>query len=90
MVPFCSIYADKQYDDACIVQSGEHDFIRHESYIYYERCRYDLSVQEVQKSIERRLFVDKGNVTPALFVRIIMGAKISDFIRDHVRSEYIY
>lgn len=87
IVPICTVYEDRKYDDSCIVNAGDHDFIKHPSYVYYRKCRQHTAF-ELKRGIENRLFVDKGIVSVELFDRIISAASRSKFTPRFV-NEYV-
>ncbi len=78
IVPICTVYEGRNYDNSCIVNAGDHDFVKHSSYVYYRKCRYSTALG-LELGIEKMLFVDKGIVSVELFDRIISGVSRSKF-----------
>ena len=78
IVPICTVYKDRKYDDSCTVNAGDHDFVKHSSYVDYRKCRYSTALG-LERGIEKMLFVDKGIVSVELFDRIIFGVAHSRF-----------
>lgn len=73
LVNFTSIRDDIPYDDACIIQAGEHPFIQHKSYISYRNARID-SVAHIENLLEKGVFIEKEPCSQKLLEKILQGA----------------
>jgi len=87
LVSITSIKAGISYDDACVIEAGEHAFIGHRSYVYYRRSRQDRAAH-LTKCVEGGLFHPRDPVSDALFERICEGIELSRFIPRWVRNYY--
>lgn len=65
-------------DEACIIEKGDHPFVKHKSFIAYREARL-LSFDQL-KSLLPRLKMQKS-VSPALLQRIRDGAANSTTMR---------
>lgn len=77
VVNISSVKAGVPYDDACLLQVGDHGFIKHDSYVVYRRAaiwRVDNVIRKYQS----------GDITPhadmpdVTFQRILAGFDISE------------
>ena len=69
-------YISKFQDSSCIIQKGEHPFIKHISFANYKYAAV-LSFQTIFNGIQTRKFIRKQDVSPELLKKIQDGAKIS-------------
>lgn len=81
-VPVCTIRR-KKYDDSCILQPGDHEFIKDLSYVGYKFCR-PILVDVIINNVQRGRFTDKGEISEAVFERVIKGLQHSDHTRPFV------
>ncbi|MBF0459341.1 MAG: hypothetical protein HQK99_15735 [Nitrospirae bacterium] len=69
-------------DSSCIIITGEHDFIEHDSFVYYAGARLmDLSKitpAKLELLIKRDMIIPKSPASTDLLKKIQEGAKISD------------
>ena len=74
-------------DDACIVNEGEHPFVRHKSYIAYSETMV-LTRDDLERFVLQGSFKRNEPATPALVKKIIDAAskskKILPEIRDYI------
>ena len=70
-------------DSSCIVNVGDHPFIRHKSYVYYREamCR-PLSI--LQQGIEKSVLQPHKNCTDDFLERILDGAANSKFTPNEI------
>ncbi|EBA4600821.1 hypothetical protein DN122_07275 [Salmonella enterica subsp. enterica serovar Coquilhatville] len=72
------------HDPACILEEGDHPFIRHQSFVFYG----DAVVWRVPSVIDR---TQSGELIPrqvmddAVFERVLAGFETSDFLVNKVR-----
>lgn len=84
IVNFASIYAGISYDDACVVTPGEHPFIRHDSYIKYDKARIVAS-EKLQNGARANILIPKESTPEPLFNRICNGFRTSMYVSPRVR-----
>ena len=75
-----TIRPDIPYDDACILNPGDHPLITHKSYIAYRYARTDTAAH-----LENMKLKFHADCSPELLIRIIDGAKTSRFIRRDLK-----
>lgn len=67
------------YDDACVLEPGEHPFIKHRSYVDYRHTRID-SAEHLEKLITSGYVIQKESCSLVLINKIISGALKSNRI----------
>lgn len=91
LVNISSVKPNARFDNTCLIQAGEHPFVRHASYISYADA-------VVKNSEDLDQFVMQGEVIPrdaiseALYERVLNGftssprvtCKIKRFIKHHI------
>lgn len=60
-------------DDTCVIKTGEHRFIRHDSVINYGDAK-DAPIIKIKEAIEMNLFTPHDPVSTELLKRIQIGA----------------
>lgn len=83
-VGISSIRANIPYDNACIIKSGEHPFIQHDSYVRYRDARID-AVEHIEKRVHEGVFSVKPPCSAELLSRIITGASTSRYASREVK-----
>lgn len=72
LVNFSSIHENVYHDDACVVNTEEHPFIKHPSYIEYRKAETVKSSHLIKCG-----FTQKEDVSEELFKRICGGLLLS-------------
>ncbi|REI82822.1 hypothetical protein [Klebsiella variicola] len=85
VVNISSVYPPPAYSDpACILHAGEHPFVFHDSFVYYE----DAIVWKVPNVISRE---QSGELTPHadmeenVLQRVLSGFEASDFTNEDIK-----
>lgn len=73
LVNCSTVYPEKPFDNACVLDVGEHPFIKHKSYIYYKETRIE-SLIDIEQGIEQNRFIRREIINDALYERILKGA----------------
>lgn len=77
LVNLTSIKAGYRHDDACVLDVGDHPFIRHPSYMLYRRAE-TRSAGIISARIERGTFICREDWRPSVFSRIARGLHQSE------------
>jgi hypothetical protein len=72
MVSMTTLRPGIPHDPACVLQPGDHPFIRHPSYVAYRHLRLDQSLH-VETMIDRAVWTLSDACTPELLARITAG-----------------
>lgn len=75
--PFC--------DDACIIEKGEHPFVRHKSYIAYRETMI-LTHDDLQNFVESGRFTMNTPASPSLIRKIRESASKSRKLPQEIRN----
>jgi len=69
-VSVTSVYPGVPFDEACVLQPGEHSFIKHQSYVAYRHARVDTQ-QHLEKMVADSVWNPQEPCSVALFQKII-------------------
>lgn len=83
LVMASSIKDGRSYDASCILNVGDHSFIRHATYMVY-RLADEYSQTFILGRIEKNLIKPKEDMNEVVFKRIVDGLAISDETRLRV------
>jgi len=84
LVMMNSIKASRPYDSTCLLQVGDHDFVRHDSYINYRIAEYS-SAAHIVKMVEKHGYKPKADFSKEVFKRICEGLYSSDETKPAIR-----
>lgn len=83
LVMASSIKDGRSYDNSCILNAGDHPFIKHPTYMVY-RLAEEWRVPLLISWIEKKIAVEKDRFTNAILDKIIEGLEKSDETRQRV------
>lgn len=69
-----SIYEGVPHDPACVLQAGDHGFIKHASYARYRDVRMDVA-EDILKNVHSGLWRVADSASPELLHRLLLGMK---------------
>ncbi|GAB1388231.1 MAG: hypothetical protein AMXMBFR78_09790 [Rubrivivax sp.] len=72
MVNASTLREDLPYDSACVLEVGEHPFVRRRSYLAYRHMRLDAS-QHVEKMVRSAVWTPHDACSTELLQRIVAG-----------------
>lgn len=84
MVCMCSVKEGVPFDDACVLEVGEHQFIRHRSYIDYSRCLMHPA-DVIEAKVQAGTVVPHQDCSIQLIRRIIACADLSKRISKEMK-----
>ena len=85
MVPICSIVDGQFHDPTCLINVGDHPFIRHPSYVAYAKGREQFA-QDLANGVANGGVSDRGLIDEAVFARIVVGAPNSKFTKPFIKK----
>lgn len=68
-------------DSACIINIGDHPFIVHKSYIFYQKAKA-VSSFSLKKGVEDGYYKPQALLSDEVMGRIIQGFEVSAFLSD--------
>ncbi len=70
-------------DGSCIINKGEHNFIKSKSYVVYREAKTPL-VSQIEQAIQSDLIEPNDDCTTGLIAKIILGAAQSQFTPNKI------
>jgi len=77
VINITSIKDGKYYDPACILDVGDHPFIKHPSYVLY-RLGDTMRADRIGKFVDLSYYLSREDWGNAVFQRIVDGIRASD------------
>lgn len=78
-----SVKTGRRYDPACLLNRGDHGFIRHESYMVY-RLAETVRADRISNLVGRRYYLERDAISRPVFSRIASGLYTSDETRPRI------
>jgi hypothetical protein len=75
------------HDKSCCVASGEHPFVKHDSYVAYEFAMVRHGAL-VDKQVQLGVYIQKENASDALVEKMRAGLKKSPFAKRGLKDDY--
>ena len=85
VVMVTSIYPNRKYDDACVLNVGDHPFISHPSYMLY-RMAETLQAARISTRIGQKYYIPRDDFSPPVFRRIVDGLYESEETKGRILS----
>jgi len=87
-VPICTARDSARIDESCMIQPGEHTFIKDESFVEYRNARID-PVDSLLERVNEKTFIPHDSASQELIAKIIDGLKISKEVKRHIKDDFI-
>jgi hypothetical protein len=87
LVPFSSCKPGMYHDRACIINAGEHHFIRKLSFVIYSKARIEC-VDKLMRGVKGGILTPHEQVAEPLFKRICDGLTTSRHTPQHIIKFY--
>lgn len=71
------------YDTTCILNAGDHSFIKHESYVAYDLAKTER-VQNLESGIEKGQYRLHKKLAKSVFQKILKGFYQSTYTKNYV------
>jgi hypothetical protein len=82
-VMISSVKKNRNYDSACLLQKGDHDFITGQSYVVYRLAEQESS-HHIANMVAKKYYVLKADMSEAVFAKIVAGLHASDETRPRI------
>lgn len=76
MVSLSSVKPGKPHDPTCLLYAGDHPFLKHDSYVVYQKARLE-EVEKLMRGVKGGLLVPQDPLDGAVFARICKGLEES-------------
>lgn len=87
-VPISTARESARIDESCIIQSGEHLFIKDVSFVEYRNSRLDPADILLDR-VKEKTFIPHEPVSQELLKKIIDGLKVSREIKRYIKDEFV-
>ena len=87
LVSVSTIHPSVPHDPACQLHMGDHEFIKHRSYVIYAEARIELA-QKLVNGVKEGILVPKGMLAEDIFARVCHGLAQSRFTAPRIRAFY--
>lgn len=91
LVNISTVHAMKHHDSTCVLDVGDHEFIKRKSYVYYARARIEPAGGLI-RGVRAGTFIPRQSVSAATLERICDGFLESDevpqIIARYVRARF--
>lgn len=77
VVNVTSVKDGKYYDNACVLNEGDHPFIRHQSYLLY-RMADTMGAAKITRYVNLKHYVTREDWGDEVFARIVNGLAASE------------
>lgn len=78
LVTFSTVRENRAHDATCIVEAGEHAFLRNKSFISYRHTQV-MDAARIGRLVDARTYTAKDDITDALLERLRAGVATSDY-----------
>ncbi|HEV7925063.1 MAG TPA: hypothetical protein VGR14_06900 [Verrucomicrobiae bacterium] len=72
-------------ETTCVVQAGDHPFIKHDSYVRYGSAR-KVRVTDLAEAVKKGLLKPNQAASKAFLAKVRAGAKASPFLATELRA----
>ncbi len=77
IVSISSCYPNIQHDPTCLLQIGDHEFIKHDSYVFYAQTRI-INLKDLDKGITDGSLTSHKEIKTDIFKRVHAGVGSSE------------
>lgn len=88
MVSISTIRPGVPHDPTCILYAGDHPFVKHDSYIVFQKARIEAA-DAVLRGVERGQLVPQDPMDSAIFARICKGLEESRLTPTKLLNFYL-
>lgn len=72
LVSISSVKPGVPYDGTCILYAGDHPFVKHDSYVVYQKARLE-EADKLLRGVKRGLLIPQEPLDGSVFARICRG-----------------
>lgn len=72
-------------DQSCVLNPGEHPFIRKESVVNYREARL-ADTQKIEEAIQMRIAIPESDISNELLEKLRLGGKVSSFLKKDFKK----
>ena len=87
-VPVCSVRGNRFDDHTCLIEQGEHSFLKHQSFVSYAQARVD-EVAVVERHLASKYFRSAESASSDLQQKILEGLKVSTRVPRYIKDAWL-
>ncbi|PUE13608.1 hypothetical protein B9Z38_16595 [Limnohabitans sp. MMS-10A-160] len=88
MVSLSTVRQGVPHDPACILYAGDHAFVKHDSYVVYQKARIE-EADKVLRGVKSGQLVPQAPMDGAVFARICKGLEESRLTPTRLLNFYL-
>jgi hypothetical protein len=88
MVSLSSVRSGVPHDPSCILYAGDHPFVKHESYVVYQKTRLE-EAEKVLRGVKNGQLIPQDPIAGTVFARICHGLKHSRLTPPKLLTFYL-
>lgn len=88
LVPVTSVKPHVPYDQTCLLYPGDHPFVRHDSFVLYQKSRVE-DVNKILRGVKIGQLIPKNPIDGSVFARICKGLEDSRFTPVKLLTLYL-
>ena len=85
LCPITTLYPDKWHDASCVLDSNDHEFIQHKSFVNYSKARI-IAASKLEKGVKGNLFKPRAIIAEEIYLRICNGLFTSKFTTPEIKG----
>ncbi len=86
IVTVSTLRGSKFDDRTCIINAGEHDFIKQQSYVVYSACRCDCFERHIHDGIANKMLSPMHLLREDVFTRVLAGVEKSPHTKPFAKK----
>ena len=87
LVSLSTVYDDKYHDPACVLEAGDHRFVKNKSFVVYAKARIE-EANKLTEGVRKSLLQPHERVSEAVLVKIRQGLESSEHTTPRVLKFY--
>lgn len=87
LVPICSVRDKRPHDRTCLLGTGDHDFLRHNSFVFYAMMKI-YSAGDIMKKVQAQYFSMRKPLDDPAFALVCAGIDNSDYSEPQFQRYY--
>ena len=80
LAPISSVKEGRFTDRACVLEAGDHEFLKRESYVVYAKM-HEIRTRHIVRMVVAKIYEPKGLLSGDVFARVVNGVFKSDEVR---------
>ena len=87
LVSLSTVHDDKYHDPACVLEPGDHRFVKHKSFVVYRAARIE-EANKLTEGVRKNLFQPHERVSEAVLLKIRRGLESSEHTTPRILKFY--